>query len=269
MRRGGVICRLYAGRRYGAHVDVARLKTGCLVAPPDPRNLQAARILDVSALPPAPTTWLRIAQRVKTWPVYANDRLNDCTTAAVGHKIMAATGWAGHLHQPTEQSIVNLYWSTGKADDGRFPNVVLNAWRNATGDIGAHAPEAYVEVDLASPQMLHTAAYLFAGLYVCANLPENLKKQMAADKKTWSYVPGAGSAPGSWDGHAFLAAGYYANGDWDIRSWGTRFRATKRWMQEYVYLTFAILSKDELQLVNGKNPQGIDLATLRADLARV
>ena len=44
---------------------------------------------------------------------------------------------------------------------------------------------------------------------------------------------------------------------------------TKRFMQEYVYLVFAILSKDELQLVNGKNPQGIDLATLRADRSRL
>jgi hypothetical protein len=117
--------------------------------------------------------------------------------------------------------------------------------------------------------MLHTAAYLFAGLYVCANLPANLKTQMAANKKTWSYAPGAGSAPGSWDGHAFLAAGYYANGDWDIRSWGRRFRMTRRFLREYVYLAFAILSTDELQRVNGKNPQGIDLASLRADLARL
>jgi hypothetical protein len=36
-----------------------------------------------------------------------------------------------------------------------------------------------------------------------------------------------------------------------------------------VYLAFAILSTDELQRVNAKNPQGIDLATLRADLAKL
>ena len=44
---------------------------------------------------------------------------------------------------------------------------------------------------------------------------------------------------------------------------------TKRWFDEYVYLAFAILSTDELQRVNGRNPQGLDLATLRADLARL
>ena len=250
-------------------VDVAHLKTGCIVAQPDARNLQAASILDVSALPAPPTSFTRIAQRVTSWPVYANDRLNDCTTAAIGHKIMAASGWAGHLHVPTEASVVGLYWATGKQDDGRVPNTVLNAWRRATGDLGAHRPEAYVAVDLQNAALMRTAAYLFAGIYLCANLPANLKTQLAADKTTWSYVRGAGSAPGSWAGHAVVGAGYYANGDWDVRSWGRRFRMTRRFLQEYVYLAFAILSTDELQRVNGKNPQGIDLATLRADLARL
>ena len=102
-------------------MDVDDLKTGCRVGPPDARNLQASRVLDLAALPKPPADWLRISQRVKTWPVYANDRLNDCTTAAVGHKIMAATGWAGHLHVPTEQSIVDLYWATGQAGQRPLP----------------------------------------------------------------------------------------------------------------------------------------------------
>jgi hypothetical protein len=250
-------------------VNVEHLKTGCLVAPPDARNLQASRFLDLSALPTPPASWTRIAQRVTSWPVYANDRLNDCTTAAIGHKIMAASGWAGHLHVPSEASIVALYWATGKQDDGRFPNTVLNAWRQATGDLGAHRPEAYVALDLQSATLMRTVAYLFAGAYLCVNLPANLKPQLAADKTIWRYVSGAGSAPGSWAGHAVAAPGYYANGDWDIRSWGRRFRMTRRFLREYVYLAFAILSTDELQRVNGKNPQGIDLASLRADLARL
>jgi hypothetical protein len=250
-------------------MDVSKLRTGCLVAPADPRNLSAARYLDAAALPTPPAGWTRISQRVKRWPMYANDRLNDCTTAAIGHKIIAASGWAGHLHVPTEASVVDLYWATGKQDDGRYPNVVLNAWRNAGGDLGAHKPEAYVTVDIDDRRLMRTAGFLFAGLYLCANLPANLKKQLAAGRTTWSYVAGAGSAPGSWDGHAFVAVGWYANGDWDIHAWGKRFRVTKRWLDEYMYLAFAILSKDELQRVNGKNPQGVDLATLRADLARL
>ena len=254
---------------YRCAIDVSHLKTGCRVGPPDPRNLPAARYLELSGLPTPPASWTRIAQRVTRWPMYANNRLNDCTAVAVGHKVMAASGWAGHLHVPGEDAVVALYWATGTEDDGRFPETVLSAWRRATGDLGAHKPEAYVVVDHSNAAMLRTAAYLFAGVYICANLPANLKKQLAANRTTWRYVPGAGSAPGSWDGHAFVAPGYYANGDWDIRSWAKRFRITKRWMQEYVYLSFAILSTDELQRVNGKNPQGIDLATLRADLQRL
>ena len=225
-------------------------------ARPDPRNLAASRYLDLAALPTPPTTWSRISQRVSTLPMYANNRLNDCTTAAVGHKIMAASGWAGHLHQPTEAAVVALYWATGKNDDGRYPNTVLNAWRTATGDLGAHRPEAYVVVDHDDAAMLRTAAYLFAGVYVCANLPVNLKQQLAANKTTWSYVAGAGSAPGSWDGHAFVATGYFANGDWDIRSWGRRFRVTKRWMQQYVYLAFAILSTRRAAAREREEPAG-------------
>ena len=201
--------------------------------------------------------------------MYANDRLNDCTTAAVGHKIMAATGWAGHLHTPSEASVVNLYWSTGKQDDGRFPNVVLNAWRHASGDLGAHKPEAYVAIDLDDTAMLHTAAYLFAGVYVCANLPGQSQEAARRGQDDLELRARRGLGAGLVGrprvrrggllrerrlGHLLVGHGASAS--------------TRRWMQEYVYLTFAILSTDELQRVNGKNPQGIDLATLRADLAQ-
>ena len=186
-------------RRYRSPVDVAHLKTGCRVGAPDPRNLEAGRYLDVSALPTPPPSWSRISQRVRTWPVYANDRLNDCTTAAVGTR-----SWR-HRAGPATSTCPGVGRRgalLGDRHEGRRPLPERGAERVAHGDRRSRRARSrgLRRRRPRRPGDVRTAAYLFAGVYICANLPANLKKQLAADRPTWSYVPGAGSAPGSWDG---------------------------------------------------------------------
>ena len=199
--------------------------------------------------------------------MYANNRLNDCTTVAIGHKIMAASGWAGHLHVPTEASVVALYWATGTQDDGRFPNAVLNAWRERRAISVRTSPRPTSSSTMQTRRCMRTAAYLFAGVYFCANLPANLKSSLPADTTTLALRARRGFGAGLMGRARVHRRRLLRERRLGRPLLGPTLPCTKRWLQEYVYLAFAILSTDELQRVNGKNPQGIDLATLRADLA--
>jgi hypothetical protein len=54
----------------------------------DVRTLALARYVDRAELPQPPVR-LDMTRRVPGWPMYANDRLGDCTCAAAGHMIEA------------------------------------------------------------------------------------------------------------------------------------------------------------------------------------
>src|SRR5215831_15574394 len=74
-------------------VPLAGVKLGKLPARVDPRTLFLSRYVDREALP-APPPALDLTTSVADWPMYANDRLGDCTTAAAGHMIEAWTATA-------------------------------------------------------------------------------------------------------------------------------------------------------------------------------
>ena len=67
-------------------VDLTRVKLGKLPHRHDPRTLQFARYLDQTALPAPPAT-LDDTKGVASWPMYANDRIGDCTCAAAAHMV--------------------------------------------------------------------------------------------------------------------------------------------------------------------------------------
>ena len=60
----------------------------------DVRTLALARYVDRAELPRR-RRHLDLTKRVPDWPMYANDRLGDCTCAAAGHMIEAWTAAAG------------------------------------------------------------------------------------------------------------------------------------------------------------------------------
>ena len=61
-----------------------QVKLGKLPVRLDVRTLPLPRYVDRSKLPPPPTE-LDLAAAVREWPMYANDRIGDCTTAAAAH----------------------------------------------------------------------------------------------------------------------------------------------------------------------------------------
>ena len=57
------------------------VRLGKLPARIDPRSLSLARYVDRGALPSPPPT-VDLSEGVADWPMYGNDRIGDCTTAA-------------------------------------------------------------------------------------------------------------------------------------------------------------------------------------------
>ena len=63
-------------------------KLGKLPVRTDVRTLSLARYIERAKLPPPPPD-LDLAEAVPEWPMYGNDRIGDCTTAAAAHMIEA------------------------------------------------------------------------------------------------------------------------------------------------------------------------------------
>src|SRR5215467_14357730 len=84
-------------------------KLGRLPVRTDARTLALPRYVDRSKLPPPPPD-LDLAATVTEWPMYANDRIGDCTTAAAAHMIEAWTAEArGAAVEVTESAVLTAF----------------------------------------------------------------------------------------------------------------------------------------------------------------
>lgn len=228
----------------------------------DKRTLQLARYLNDTALPELPASY-DVGAGVTDWPMYANDRLGDCTVASAGHMIQAWGHASGKRGRPTESAIENAYWNTGTEDDGRVELDVLGYWRNH--GIGLNKISAYAAIDPGNLAHVHAAIFLFGGVYTGLALPLT-----AEGKSSWA-VEGVGlrgrAAPGSWGGHAVpyiaYSAGYLAT-----ITWGERLLLTEGFHAAYCEEAYALIDVRWLTRA-GSSPAGFDLERLTADLLAI
>lgn len=244
-----------------------QLRLGKLPAQHDVRTLPLQRYVDRTALPPPPPT-LDLARPVDEWPMYANDRLGDCTTAAAGHMIEVWTAAVrGVAEEVSERAVVDAFErvklvdpSTG--EEGAVELDVLRLWRN--DGIGGHRIGAFASVSVHDAGLVRTAAYLFGGLYIGLQLPETAQDQ---EVWTWTRRLDGPAAPGSWGGHAVDVVGYD-----DLRltvvTWGRLQAMTWSFWDRYCDEAYCILSTDFLD-GDRTAPNGFDLAALQEDLRLV
>jgi hypothetical protein len=105
------------------------------------------------------------------------------------------------------------------------------------------------------------AINIFNGLYIGVQLPESAERQFNAGEpwtREW-FSPIKG-------GHCIVLVGYDENYFYAI-TWGGIVKIDYRWMAKYPDEGYAIVSYDYLD--NGKTSEGIDLATLTADLSEL
>jgi hypothetical protein len=245
---------------------IAAQKLGKLPVRTDVRTLSLARYVDRVRLP-APPDVFDETENVGDWPMYANDRIGDCTIAAAAHMIEAWTA-AGHgtAVEVPEDAVLSAFDQVKQVDpstgeEGAVVLDVLRFWR-ASG-IASHRIGAYARVSVGDQQLVRSAAWLFGGLYLGLQMPVSAQRQ-----QVWSW-PGAltGPArPGSWGGHAVDVVRYDAETLTAV-TWGRLQQLTWSFLERYCDEAYCILSADFLE--GDRAPNGFDLAALKEDLALV
>jgi hypothetical protein len=248
---------------------ITTLGTGMLGKLPvrvDVRTLSLAQYVDPQVLPAPPVKFAETA-KVEDWPMYANDRIGDCTTAAAGHMIEAWTAAArGQAVVISEQSVLDAFEHVKRVDpftgeEGAIELEVLRFWRKQ--GIGLHKIGAYARVPVHNRRIVETGAWLFGGLYIGVQLPLTARDQEVWD---WTGSLSGDAKPGSWGGHAVDVVAYDAQG-LTIVTWGRLKQMTWEFWDRYCDEAYCILTEDFLD--EGKAPNGFDLAALKADLALV
>jgi hypothetical protein len=249
-----------------ATTTIAAHKLGKLPVRMDVRTLRLARYVDRAKLPPAPVE-LDLTAPVLEWPMYANDRIGDCTTAAAGHMIEAWSAAArGAAVEVSEQAVLRAFDAVKLVDprtgeEGAVELDVLRYWR-ASG-IGNHRIGAFAGVSLHDVDVVHAGAWLFGGLYIGLALPLTAQEQDVWD---WTGSLAGPAKPGSWGGHAVDVVGYDGGG-LTVVTWGSLKRMTWSFWERYVDEAYCLISPDFLR--GDKAPNGFDLAALNADLELV
>jgi len=249
-----------------ATTQIAAQMLGKLPVRTDVRTLSLGRYVDPGLLPPPPAAFDETTG-IDTWPMYANDRIGDCTTAAAAHMIEAWTAaGSGQAVELPELAVLDAFEHvkridpvTGEAGAGELE--VLRYWRK-TG-IGGHRIGAYARVAVHDRRLVQTAAWLFGGLYIGLQMPLIAQVQPVWD---WTGSLSGPALPGSWGGHAVDVVRYDRDG-LTVVTWGRLQELTWSFWGRYCDEAYCILSDDFLK--QGKAPNGFDLAALEADLALV
>jgi hypothetical protein len=249
-----------------ATTTIAAQKLGKLPVRTDVRTLSLARYVDRARLPAAPEV-LDLTGHVPEWPMYANDRVGDCTIAAAAHMIEAWTGEARHQAiEVSERAVLDAFDRVKVVDpltgeEGAVELDVLRAWQN--DGVARHRIAAYARVSVHDHDLVRAASWLFGGLYIGLQLPLSAQRQPTWDWLGWLTGP---ARPGSWGGHAVNVV-RYSPGSLTVVTWGRLQDMTWQFWDRYCDEAYCILSRDFLD--GGHAPNGFDLEALRADLALV
>lgn len=213
-------------------------------------------ILRAGVTAPASANW---GTRVKTWPMYLNNQLGDCTCAAAGHHIQAWTASDGSIVTITDADVLHGYEAQGyvpgrpSTDQGAVVQDVLDWWRK-TG-FAARKIDAFAEVK--GEAQARVAVAFFGGCYLGINFPGSAMDQFN-NGQPWDVVPGA-SIEG---GHAINAVAYDTASDmWTVVTWGREQPMTGAFFRKYVEEAWCVISKDWYG-TDGVDPLGVDTSAL-------
>lgn len=235
-------------------------KTGKLPPKLDERTL----LLETYAakLPPPPLACDRYS-RVERWPMYANDRLSDCTCAAAAHMMQSWTAYARRERTPPWRAVVASYYEiTGGKDGGAYCLDVLKRWRSQriAGDrIAAFAKLRDHDV-LQTKQCID----LFGSCYLGLALPNFALET----RRRWDVQPSQAhgdAKPNESNGHCVPAVGYDDERLYVV-TWGRLRAMTWRFYQTYMDEAYAVLDRDWIEK-NRRAPSGFRLSALERDLA--
>lgn len=208
---------------------------------------------------------------VTEWPVFLNDRIGDCTIAALAHMIEAWTQYAlGREVSVTDEDVQRTYEAitgydpsqtrpdgTNPTDRGANELDVLKYWRRH--GIAGHKIVAFLRIDPHNHRQLKQAIATFGGVYAGFNVPQSAEDQFAVGDH-WHVVDGSPII----GAHAVPILGYDPANYYTV-TWGALQAMTGRFLDTYFEECYAVVTSDFLDKT-GHDPQGLDLRQLLADL---
>jgi len=224
------------GYRFGKHPPKADYRTlrfkNYLTPglPPPPAELNVlARVFDN----------LHIGDPTRLFPMDGNDRLGDCTIAALAHAVTVFRALADReIRVMTKECVVKLYMKlTGGVDTGLNELDVMNYWRKHAVD--ADRIFGFAKIDPKNHAHVQQAIRLFGGVYLGFQCQKNCIEDFDA-KKPWT--PG----PLTHDGHAVFAVGYDASLV-TVLTWGNTQQGSWAWWDECVDEAYAILPPEAVK----------------------
>lgn len=244
-------------------------KFGALAPHPEDTHprVKLANHLSLAKIPPTPAV-VDYASKVRSWPMYLNNKLGDCTAAAMAHALQAWTAYARGLVTLPDSAVLRLYEAMGyvpgdpATDRGAVEQDVL-AYVHKNG-IGGHKILAYAQVDHRNPDEMKTALNLFGTLYLGANIPQSALDQTDAGQP-WAVVTGSPVQ----GGHCFVAQRWdTAGAPMQVVTWGALQRVSLEWWMDYGLEAWVMISEDWF-LASGLSGSGIELPELGDDFAIV
>jgi hypothetical protein len=242
--------------------DHSAMKLGKLEPRFDARTLKLARYLAPELSPPPATRdWTR---GIVDFGKMANDRLGDCTIAAIGHAVQVFTANTGSELTVPDSLIVSAYqnWcgydpGDSYTDRGGVEIDVLNHWRKE--GLAGHALLAFAGADPQNVEHIKQAVNLFGGVYIGLALPQSAQRQ-----DFWQVVPGGSPL---WGGHAVFIASYNEDGPTCI-TWGSLKGMSWDFFKMFCDEAYAPIGRDWFK-ASGVSPDGFNLSQLEADLEAV
>lgn len=229
---------------------------GRLPSQHDPRTLRFAKYL-LPAIPPPPDI-RRWDAKLSDWGVMGNDRFGNCVIVTAAHALLAwRTNELDDTKRITDSAVVELSRTMG-ALDGFNILERLKYWRRE--GMWADKIEAFAAVDQTDQTAIRHAINIFGCADIGLNMPAAWKKQTI-----WSTGRGPRYRPNSWGGHSVPIVGYDRENLYVV-TWGEIQAMTWAALTAYCDEAYAIIDKNWTALDN-ITPSGVDLATLRADLA--
>lgn len=243
-------------------------KYGKQPAKPDPKLFKLTQFAEPVQLTPAPVGFGH-EEIITNWGVLANNRVGDCVIAGGEHETMMFNKIAGRDVSFTDTTAIKDYGAIGgyvegdESTDNGCDMQTAMIYRRQTGLVDAngnmHKIGAYVGLEVGNFNELLKALYVFDAVGIGIECPAYIMDQFN-EGKPWDLNPdGDQTIEG---GHYIPVVGYPEQDVVNVITWGEVQKMTRAFYEKFNDESYGFFSEESL--VNGKSPEGFDLAALQA-----